>query len=195
MGELTDAACTVYHSVRKLNSAKQHQYGRMPEAVQKGSLQMRVGKDLYINYDCTITYKDGKHRNLSLASVKVTKEEYRAVVAGAAEGKSLEETEGIVDVLSRMKENAAYIDKWTNLNGSYRKAPLKTPRAIEKMEVSLTDEEVRKIRRMPDPLATFDRPEEHMTIYRNDGSSVTIDYEFGTVRISDTRKKGSFSNG
>lgn len=112
---------------------------------------MRVGKDLYINYDCTITYKDGKHRNLSLASVKVTKEEYRAVVAGAAEGKPLEETEGIVDVLSRMKENAAYIDKWTNLNGSYRKAPLKTPRAIEKMEVSLTDEEVRKIRRMPDP--------------------------------------------
>ena len=45
---------------------------------------------------------------------------------------------------------------------------------------------------MPDPLATFDRPEEHMTIYRNDGSSVTIDYEFGTVRISDTRKKRSF---
>lgn len=152
---------------------------------------MRVGKDLYINYDCTITYKDGKHRNLSLASVKVTKEEYRAVVAGAAEGKPLEETEGIVDVLSRMKENAAYIDKWTNLNGSYRKTPLKTPRAIEKMEVSLTNEEVRKIRRMPDPLAAFDRPEEHMTVYRSDGSSVTIRSEFGTVQITDTRKRGT----
>ena len=153
---------------------------------------MRAGKDLYINYDCVLKYEGGRHRNLSMAAVKVTREEYRLIVAGSAEGKSLEETEGVDDVIQRMKENAAYIDTWTNLNGSYRKTPLKTPRAIEKMEVTITDEEVRKIRRMPDPLAAFDRPEEHMTIYRNDGSSVTIDYEFGTVRISDTRRKGSF---
>ena len=103
--------------------------------------------------------------------MKVTREEYRLIIAGAAQGRSLEETEGIDDVLSRMKENVEFIDKWTNLNGSLRKAPMKKQREIEKMELFLTDEDLRKIRSMPDPLAAFDRPEEHMTVYRSDGSS------------------------
>lgn len=59
------------------------------------------------------------------------------------------------------------------------------------MELFLTDEDLRKIRSMPDPLAAFDRPEEHMTVYRSDGSSVTIRSEFGTVQITDTRKRGT----
>lgn len=155
---------------------------------------MRAGKDLYINYDCVLTYEGGKQRNIQLATVQVTREEYRLIVAGAAEGKTLEETAGIDDVLQRMRENAVYIDTWTNLNGSFRKKPLKTPRAIVKAEVSLTGEEIRKIQRMPDPLAVFDRPEEHMTIYRNDGSSVTISCEFGTVQIKDTRRKGTITS-
>ena len=123
--------------------------------------------------------------------MKVTREEYRLIIAGAAQGRSLEETEGIDDVLSRMKENVEFIDKWTNLNGSLRKAPMKKQREIEKMELFLTDEDLRKIRSMPDPLASFDRPEEHMTVYRSDGSSVSIRSEFGTVQITDTRKKGT----
>jgi hypothetical protein len=56
---------------------------------------------------------------------------------------------------------------------------------------ALEDEDLRKIRSMPDPLAAFDRPEEHMTVYRSDGSSVTIRSEFGTVQITDTRKRGT----
>ena len=152
---------------------------------------MRVNDDLYVKYNCIITYKGGtRNRTLELNTVKVTREEYRLIIAGAAQGRSLEETEGIDDVLSRMKENVEFIDKWTNLNGSLRKAPMKKQREIEKMELFLTDEDLRKIRSMPDPLASFDRPEEHMTVYRSDGSSVSIRSEFGTVQITDTRKKG-----
>ena len=153
---------------------------------------MRANEDLYVKYNCIITYKGGtRNRTLELNTVKVTREEYRLIVAGAAQGRSLEETDGIEDVLSRMRENVEFIDKWTNLNGSLRKAPLKNPREIEKMELFLTDEDLRKIRSVPDPLAAFDRPEEHMTVYRSDGSSVTIRSEFGTVQITDTRKRGT----
>ena len=165
---------------------------KIPWAVQEGSVQMRVNDDLYVKYNCIITYKGGtRNRTLELNTVKVTREEYRLIIAGAAQGRSLEETEGIDDVLSRMKENVEFIDKWTNLNGSLRKAPMKKQREIEKMELFLTDEDLRKIRSMPDPLAAFDRPEEHMTVYRSDGSSVSIRSEFGTVQITDTRKKGA----
>ena len=59
------------------------------------------------------------------------------------------------------------------------------------MEIFLTDEDLRKIRSMPDPLAAFDRPEEHMTVYRSDGSGVTIRSKFGTVQITDTGKRGT----
>ncbi len=153
---------------------------------------MRVNKDIYVKYNCVITYKGGtKNRTQELNTVNVTREEYRLIVAGAAQGRSLEETEGIGDVLSRMRENVEFIDKWTNLNGSLRKSPLKKPSEIEKIDLFLTEEDLRKIRSIPDPLAMFDRPEEHMTIYRNDGSSVTISSEFGTVQITDTRNKGA----
>ena len=85
---------------------------KIPWAVQEGSVQMRVNDDLYVKYNCIITYKGGtRNRTLEFNTVKVTREEYRLIIAGAAQGRSLEETEGIDDVLSRMKENVEFIDK------------------------------------------------------------------------------------
>ena len=45
------------------------------------------------------------------------------------------------------------------------------------------------IKKMKNPIETLERPEEHMTIYRNDDSSVTLSTENGCVSIIDSRKK------
>ncbi|MGI8256193.1 hypothetical protein [Blautia difficilis] len=42
---------------------------------------------------------------------------------------------------------------------------------------------------MKDPIETLERPVEHMTVYRNDGSSVTLTAENGRVSIVDSREK------
>ena len=38
-------------------------------------------------------------------------------------------------------------------------------------------------------METLERPVEHMTVYRNDGSSVTLTAENGRVSIVDSREK------
>jgi hypothetical protein len=44
---------------------------------------------------------------------------------------------------------------------------------------------------MENPKEVFFKAEEHMTIYRNDGSSVTISTENGMVKVEDSRENGS----
>jgi hypothetical protein len=60
----------------------------------------------------------------------------------------------------------------------------------ELIEFFLPESEYKRINKMKDPEAVFSRTEEHMTIYRNDGSSVTISTENGMVRVKDSRKNG-----
>ena len=78
---------------------------------------------------------------------------------------------------------------WMNKNGSWRSTPLKKNRAVSKIELFMTDSEYARIRKMKDPIETLNRPEEHMTIYRSDGSFVSLKYENGRVTICDSREK------
>ena len=83
-----------------------------------------------------------------------------------------------------MTENVEFADRFMNKNGSLRKTPLKKKRAISKLEY-----EYRRLKKMKDPIETLERPVEHMTVYRNDGSSVTLTAENGRVSIVDSREK------
>ena len=82
-----------------------------------------------------------------------------------------------------------FADRFMNKNGSLRKTPLKKKRAISKLEFFIPEYEYRRLKKMKDPIETLERPVEHMTVYRNDGSSVTLTAENGRVSIVDSREK------
>ena len=88
-----------------------------------------------------------------------------------------------------MTENVEFVDRFMNKNGSLRKTPLKKKRAISKLEFFIPEYEYRRLKKMKDPIETLERPVEHMTVYRNDGSSVTLTAENGRVSIVDSREK------
>lgn len=46
-----------------------------------------------------------------------------------------------------------------------------------------------RIKKMKNLIETLNRPEEHMTIYRTDGSFVSLKYENSQVTICDSREK------
>ena len=96
---------------------------------------------------------------------------------------------GISDVIDKMTENVEFADRFMNKNGSLRKTPLKKKRAISKLEFFIPEYEYRRLKKMKDPIETLERPVEHMTVYRNDGSSVTLTAENGRVSIVDSREK------
>ena len=102
------------------------------------------------------------------------------------------ESPGIIrisDVIDKMTENVEFADRFMNKNGSLRKTPLKKKRAISKLEFFIPEYEYRRLKKMKDPIETLERPVEHMTVYRNDGSSVTLTAENGRVSIVDSREK------
>lgn len=76
-----------------------------------------------------------------------------------------------------------------NKNGSWRKTPLKKNRAFSRIELFMTDSEYTRIKKMKNLIETLNRPEEHMTIYRTDGSFVSSKYENSQVTICDSREK------
>ena len=53
----------------------------------------------------------------------------------------------------------------------------------------MTDSEYTRIKKMKNLIETLNRPEEHMTIYRTDGSFVSLKYEKSQVTICDSREK------
>lgn len=50
----------------------------------------------------------------------------------------------------------------------------------------MTDSEYTRIKKMKNLIETLNRPEEHMTIYRTDGSFVSLKYENSQVTICDS---------
>ena len=105
------------------------------------------------------------------------------------QGIAIEQIEGISEVINKMTENVQFVDCFMNKNGTSRKTPLKKKRAISKLEFFIPESEYRRLKKMKSPIETLERPEEHMTIYRDDGSSVTLSTENGCVSIIDSRKK------
>lgn len=74
---------------------------------------------------------------------------------------------------------------------SQRTVPLKKARTISKLEFFIPVAEYKRLKNMQNPIEVFERPSEEMTIYRNDGSSVIIKYEYGQVKVTDSRNPSS----
>ena len=146
------------------------------------------------NYKCTITYgnlgrgEEGRTRNTDMYA-SIAKEDYIRIMLEAAKGTPIREIEGIEDALEKMTEAVIFSDRYMNLDNTFRKTALKKPREIRSLEFYLTEQDNRRIKKMKDPEAMLAMPEEHMTIYRSDGSSVFISCEFGKVTIKDSRTR------
>ena len=148
-------------------------------------------EDLNFNYCYKITYESGEtyDRRRNELSVEISKEDYKKIITGVLQERPIEQIEGISDVIDKMTENVEFADRFMNKNGSLRKTPLKKKRAISKLEFFIPEYEYRRLKKMKDPIETLERPVEHMTVYRNDGSSVTLTAENGRVSIVDSREK------
>ena len=148
-------------------------------------------EDLNFNYCYKITYESGEtyDRRRNELSVEISKEDYKKIITGVLQERPIEQIEGISDVIDKMTENVEFADRFMNKNGSLRKTPLKKKRAISKLEFFIPEYEYRRLKNMKDPIETLERPVEHMTVYRNDGSSVTLTAENGRVSIVDSREK------
>ena len=140
-----------------------------------------------------ITYADGQVRycpDSFTASINVTDEEYLQIIQGVADGCDIMDIEGLEDVVSRMKARAEELDPHFTVKGTWRNQPLKTLREIADVEVFLDLQFVTHIRSYKDPISEMTRPEQAMTVYRSDGSSVEITYRQGKITYRDSRKKG-----
>lgn len=142
-------------------------------------------------YCYRITYESGEvcERRRDQLCVEVSKEEYEKIINGVLTGIPIEQIAGISSVIAEMKDNVMFTDRWRNKNGSWRKKPLKKNRAFSKIELFMTDSEYTRIQKMKNPIETLKRSEEHMTIFRSDGSFVSVKYENGQVTICDSREK------
>ena len=101
---------------------------------------------------------------------------------------------GLRDIkVPKMKFKKMKMDVMEELNEidyeKLEKKNLKKKRAISKLEFFIPEYEYRRLKKMKDPIETLERPVEHMTVYRNDGSSVTLTAENGRVSIVDSREK------
>lgn len=143
------------------------------------------------SYCYRITYESGEtyDRKKDLLVVEISKEDYKKIISGVLQGTAIEQIEDISEVINKMTENVQFVDRFMNKNGTSRKTPLKKKRAISKLEFFIPESEYRRLKKMKNPIETLERPEEHMTIYRNDGSSVTLSTENGRVSIVDSREK------
>lgn len=141
---------------------------------------------MYFNYQYTVTYKSGESfTTKDLPTVELDEEQYYRLVRALKEKPELDNREEIADIVSAMKENVLYIDRWTNKNGSMRTTPLKKPRDITDIHLFVRREDLSKILKYPVEL--LDRPEEKLTVYGSDGKTITISRRFGEVRVSDGR--------
>ena len=151
-------------------------------------------KMVSLSYKYTITYTNGWERNLGdyqSMIANIQEEDYLKIVKGVADGLELMEIEDIDSVLEEMKQNVIWDDSWYNTNGTRRNSQLKKPREYQKIEMFLDQKTVKHIRSMKNPMEEMSRPEQNMTVYRSDGSHVTLSYKNGTIKYTDSRKQGS----
>jgi hypothetical protein len=125
-------------------------------------------------------------------TVQIPMDEYKKIVLGVLEGLQIEEISDISETIEKMTEIVHYIDSWINIDGSQRTKPLKKARIISELEFFIPVSEYKHLKNMKNPMEVFERPEEHMTIYRNDGSSIMISCEYGQVKVTDSRNPCSF---
>ena len=147
-----------------------------------------------LDFHYVVAYENGKirasgdHRSMR---VELTEEEYIKVAVGLSEGLELMDIPGIEDVLERMRQRVIEFDVYYSLDGRLKSKASIRRRKISTVEVSARSWDIDRFRSMKDPRTELSRPEQSMTIYRNDGSSVEICYRRGEVEYKDSRKRGS----
>ena len=55
----------------------------------------------------------------------------------------------------------------------------------------MTENELQRIKKEKDPIRMLERPKEQMTVYRSDGTYITLETENGQVIIKDSTEKNS----
>ena len=146
------------------------------------------------NYTYQITYGSGQcyDRSKQQLGIEISQEQYAEIIKKIVQGYAINEIPGMEELVRKMEEEVRFVDKWHNLDGSYRKTPLKKERDIAEIKLLIPEDEMRRIRKMENPVETLTRPTEQITFYRScDNSSVIISTEQGKVRIRDSRKKGT----
>lgn len=124
--------------------------------------------------------------------VDITQEEYKKIITGVLQGISIKQIEGISEVITKMTEDVLFADRWMNKNGSMRSTPLKKNRKISEIEFFMTENELQRIKKEKDPIRMLERPKEQMTVYRSDGTYITLETENGQVIIKDSTEKNSY---
>ena len=144
-----------------------------------------------LQYQYRITYSPEQvYDRKDLLCAEISQDDFNKIMIGVANGLEIAEIAGIGNAIQLMTENALFVDRWTNIDGSRRRTALKKKRQVEKIEFFLPEWEVKRIRKMKNPEEMFSRPEEHMTIYRSDGTSVLISSQNGKVKITDSKPNG-----
>ena len=139
-------------------------------------------------YRYRISYANGKiYDSKDSLFVDVTKEQYNKIVLEMISGKSFSDIQGIDDIKAKMIEDIEFVDRFTNLDGTNRKAALKKCRPYTDIEVYIPDREYKRLKSINNLEEFLSRPEEHMTIYRSDGSYITISVENGLVKVIDSK--------
>lgn len=156
--------------------------------------QQTEEKTIHLTLAYRIQYEPGGryYSRDSYPATQATEEEYRKIITGTLQGVPLNEIEGIEHVLETARQNVLFMDLYMNKDGSDRNKPLQKPRTISDIRFSLQESEIRKLKRIKDPLEALNRPEEHMRVYRSDGSWVEFTSGFGTVRWKDSRDNGNY---
>ena len=148
--------------------------------------------DFHVQY--RITYGNGQHYDRPyVMNVQITMYEYKKIILGVLDGKQIKEIDNISETIEKMTEIVQSADNWVNMDGTHRTKRLKKERIITEIEFLIPMSEYKRLKKMKNPIEVFERPEDHMTIYRNDGSSVMISYKYGLVKITDSRNPGSYS--
>ena len=155
---------------------------------------MEEKRSVDLSFESRITYENigsskEERTRTAMPIAAISREDYVRIMVGVSRGIPIKEIEGISDALEKMAEATINFDRYVNLDGTYRKTPLKKPRQIKNLEFSLPDYDIKRLKKMKNPEEVFARPKEQMTIYRNDGSAVTISCEDGLVTIEDPRSK------
>lgn len=142
-----------------------------------------------------ITYGNGQcyDRNEQVLTVPISMDEYKEIIQGVLAGKQIEEINGISETIEKMIEFVQDHDRWIHVNGTQRTTPLKKARVISELKFFMPVSEINRLRKMKNPMEVLERAEEHMTIYRNDGSSVIISYAYGQVKVIDSRRPSSYT--
>ncbi len=141
------------------------------------------------NFQCRVTYENGQtYERQHMLIIQIGIDEYKKIVLGVLDGKEIKEVDGITGVIEEMTETFLEFDRWTNMDGSNRKEPLKIRRAISAIEFYMPLSDYQRFKKIKNPFEVLERPEEHMTIYRSDGSSVKFISTFGQIKVLDSRQ-------